>query len=379
MDTIEKLRALSRDSRFDLACACGGSPEEHRKRGPEGRWLYPVALPGGGYTVLLKTLLSNACSNDCKYCPLRELNDFRRCTLSPEEVAGAFIEYLRRRMAFGVFLSSSVMGNPDFTMERINGAARILRRKYGFKGYIHLKVIPGASGAAIEECLSLASAASLNIETPGEAHFACLSRKKDFKSDIMRPLELMGRLAGRGARFSRVKLTSQFIVGAAGETDREIIAWMHRLYGEMNLRRVYFSAYQKGTGAADIPGELRPMTDLGGRRGPGDVFLREHRLYQADFLARKYGFGKDEMVFGPDGNLLLDKDPKTAWADAHPEFYPVRLNVSAREELLRVPGLGPETVKRILAARREGKIRRLEDLGLKGKRLQKAREYLVCE
>ncbi|MDA8388858.1 MAG: hypothetical protein M0Z58_09385 [Nitrospiraceae bacterium] len=373
MDVIDKLRALSRDSRYDLACACGGGREEHRKRGPEGRWLYPVVLPGGGHTVLLKTLISNACSNDCKYCPLRSDADFRRCTLSPEEVAGMFINYLRRGLAFGVFLSSSVMGSPDFTMERINGAARILRRKYGFRGYIHLKVIPGASDAAIEDSLSLASAVSLNIETPGKLHFAALSRKKDWDRDIMRPLVLMGRLTGRGTRFSRVKCTTQFIIGAGDETDLEIMDYVYRLYGGMNFRRVYFSAYQKGSGAPGIPGERRAAAD------PGQVFLREHRLYQADFLARRYGFKKDEMVFGTDGNLRLDKDPKMAWAEAHPECFPVRLNTSVREELLRVPGLGPETVKLILAARREGKIRRLEDLGCTGKRLRKAEGYLIYE
>ncbi|MDA8327187.1 MAG: helix-hairpin-helix domain-containing protein [Nitrospiraceae bacterium] len=373
MDTVEKLRVLSRDSRYDLACACGGSRQEHRRRGADGRWLYPVVLPGGGYTVLLKTLLSNACANDCKYCPLRAEAGFRRCSLGPEEVARLFMEYLRRRMAFGVFLSSAVTGSPDSTMERINGAARILRRKHGFKGYIHLKLIPGASDAAMEESLSLASAVSLNIETPGERHFATLSGKKDFAKDIIRPLGLMGRLTGRGMRYSCVKCTTQFIVGAATETDREIIDYVYRLYGGMNFKRVYFSAYQKGAGAPDIPGERRAEAL------PNEVFIREHRLYQADFLARRYGFTKDEFIFAPGGNLRLDKDPKEAWAEAHPEYFPVRLNTSAREELLRVPGLGPETVKCIVAARQGGKIRSPEDLGLKGKRLQKAMKYLVCE
>lgn len=373
MDVLEKLRVLSRDSRYDLACACGGSPEEHRRRGADGRWLYPVALPGGGYTVLLKTLISNACANDCKYCPLRAETDIARCSLTPDEVARLFMEYLRRKMAFGVFLSSAVAGGPDSTMERINGAARILRNRYGFRGYIHLKIIPGTSDAAIEDSLSLASAVSLNIETPGERHFASLSRKKDFANDIVRPLKLMSRLTGRGMRHSRVKCTSQFIVGAAGETDREIVDYFYRLYNRLKFRRVYFSAYQKGLGSPDIPGERREDSVA------NEAFIREHRLYQADFLARRYGFENGEFIFGPDGNLRLDKDPKEAWADCHPEYFPVRLNTAAREELLRVPGLGPETVKRILAARRESNIRWLGDLGLKGKRLLKAEGYLIYE
>ena len=373
MDTIEKLKILSADSQYDLACACGTGKNDHRKRSRDGKWLYPVALPGGGYTVLLKTLLSNACSNDCKYCPLRAEADFKRCSLGPDEVARSFMEYLRRRMAFGVFLSSAVMGSADSTMARINGAARILRGKYGFRGYIHLKVIPGASDAAIEEALSLATAVSLNIETPGERHFATLSGKKDFTRDIIRPLQLMSRLTGRGMRFSRVKCTTQFIVGAAGETDREIMDYVYGVYKGLKFKRVYFSAYQKGSGAPDIAGEKRAETF------PNEVFIREHRLYQADFLARKYGFAKDDIVFGADGNLCLDKDPKEVWADVHPEYFPVRINSAGREELLRVPGLGPETVKLILAARREGKIRRLEDLGVRGRRLQKAAGYLIYE
>src|SRR5512144_2656540 len=137
MNTIEKLEVLSRDSQYDLACACGTAKDEHRKRGTGGTWLYPVTLPQGGYSVLLKTLLSNACSNDCRYCPLRSGTNLRRCTLQPEEVARIFMEYYQRKKVFGLFLSSAVIGNPDYTMDRINTAARLLRKRYGFRGYIH--------------------------------------------------------------------------------------------------------------------------------------------------------------------------------------------------------------------------------------------------
>src|SRR5512135_2545728 len=149
METIEKLKVLSEDSQYDLACACGTGKEDRRRRGTEGKWLYPVTLPQGGYSVLLKTLLSNACSNDCKYSPLRSETDLRRCTLQPEEVANLFLEYLRKRKAFGLFLSSGVIGNADHTMDRINAVARLLRNKHRYRGYIHLKIIPGASDAAI--------------------------------------------------------------------------------------------------------------------------------------------------------------------------------------------------------------------------------------
>jgi predicted DNA-binding helix-hairpin-helix protein len=373
MDTIEKLNILSEDSRYDLACACGTAKDEHRRRGSDGKWLYPVVLPQGGYTVLLKTLLSNACMNDCKYCPLRSDREVNRCTLQPEEVARVFMEYQRRRKVFGLFLSSAVIQNADYTMDKINTVARLLRYKHNFRGYIHLKVIPGASDAAVEDALSLATAVSLNIETPGKKHFSVLSDRKDYDKDIMRPLKLMGQLTGRGMRFSRVKCTTQFIVGASDETDSEIIQSMFNLYKRLNFRRVYFSAYQKGLGHPEIPGERQFLTN------PGNIFLREHRLYQSDFLIRKYGFAREDLLLDPNGNLSLDKDPKQIWADSHPEYYPVRINTSEKEELLRVPGLGPETVAKILKVRREKKITRPEDLGVKGKRLDQIKSYVLFE
>src|SRR3989337_1763645 len=171
MDTLEKLKILSEDSQHDLACA---------------------------YTVLLKTLLSNACSMDCKYCSLRAEKDARRCTLKPEEAASVFMSYLKRREVSGLFLSSGVMGTPDHTLEKINAVARLLRYKHHFRGYIHLKIIPGASDAAIEDSLSLASAVSLNIETPGKKHFDVLSDKKDYMKDIIHPIKLLSRLTTKG-------------------------------------------------------------------------------------------------------------------------------------------------------------------------------------
>ena len=373
MDTIEKLKVLSEDSRYDLACACGTLKDEHRKRGPDGRWLYPVALPQGGYTVLLKTLLSNSCSNDCKYCPLRSETNVKRCTLQPEEVARLFMEYQKKKKVFGLFLSSAVIDNADHTMDRMNTVARLLRYKYNFRGYIHLKVIPGATDAAIEDALSLATAVSLNIETPGKKHFAALSGKKDYDNDIIRPLKLMGSLTEKGMRFSRVKCTTQFIVGASDETDSEIIKYTFGLYKRLNFKRVYFSAYQKGLGNPDIHGERQFLSN------PEEPFMREHRLYQVDFLIRKYGFTSEDILLDKNGNLSFDKDPKQVWADSHPDYYPVRINTSDRETLLRVPGLRPETVKKILEMRRGRRISRLEDLGIKGKRLEKIKSYVISE
>ncbi len=371
MNTTEKLKVLSGDAQYDLACACATGKDEHRRRGPEGRWLYPVTLPNGGRSVLLKTLLSNACANDCKYCPLRSGTDIRRCTLQPEETARVFMEHVSQKKAFGLFLSSGVIDTPDHTMYRINAVARILRYRYRYRGYIHLKVIPGASDAAVEDSVSLASAISLNIETPGHGRFRALSDRKDYMDDIIRPIKLMSKLTSRGSRFSRVKCTTQFIVGASDERDSEIIEYTFGLYDRLGFQRVYFSAYQRGLGTGDIPGERRFALD------PNENFVREHRLYQVDFLIRRYGFRYGDIVLDDTGNLKLDKDPKEQWVERHPEFYPVRINTADKGSLLRVPGLGPVTVGSILGARRSGRITSLEDIGLRGRRLEKARRYVI--
>jgi len=373
MDIVDKLKILSADSQYDLACACGTGKDEHRRRGRDGRWLYPAALPGGGYAVLLKTLLSNTCANDCRYCPLRSDTNIRRCSIQPEQIARLFMEYQRKGKVSGLFLSSGVIRDADYTMDKINTAARLLRQRHHFRGYIHLKIIPGASDAAIEDSLSLATAVSLNIESPGRRHFALLTEKKDYDDDILRPMRLMGRLTEKGSRFSGVKCTTQFIVGASDEKDSEIVDSLYALYGGMNFKRVYFSAYQKGLGDPAIPGERLVLTNN------NKPFLREHRLYQVDFLTRTYGFSRHEIPFDAEGNLLLDKDPKEAWAESHPEFYPVRINTSDKKALLRVPGLGPETVRKILRMRWERKITRLEDAGVKGKRCEKAKKYIIFE
>jgi len=263
-----------------------------------------------------------------------------------------------------------VAGTADATMDRLNAVARLLRRKHRFGGYIHLKVIPGSSNAAIEEAVSLASAVSLNIETPGAECLKRLSHKKDFIRDIVEPIKLISRLTSRGSRYEKVKQTTQFIVGAAGERDVGIIKYMSGLYERLNMQRVYFSAYQKGLGDESIAGE---------RAGTGqsaDVLMREHRLYQVDFLFRRYGFAESDIIFEEDGNLSLAADPKEIWAQGHPEYFPVNANEASRLSLLRVPGLGPVTVKRILQRRKQARIKSIEDVGKPGVRLAKANQYL---
>jgi predicted DNA-binding helix-hairpin-helix protein len=367
-DTQRKLEILSSDAQYDLACACGTKEDGHRKRGAQDQWIYPVTLPNGGTSVLFKTLLSNVCSNDCKYCPLRADQDVRRCTLNEDETVKTFLDYLTRGEVFGLFLTSGVLGTPDATMEQVNRIARILRYKHRFKGYIHLKVIPGASANAIEEAVSLSSAVSLNIETPGAKHLARLSNRKRFIEDIVNPIKQISRLTGRGNKYARVKQTTQFVVGAAEETDAEIVKYMWGLYDRLNLKRIYFSAYQKGLGDKSI--------DENKKQDTGEVFMREHRLYQVDFLMRKYGFTESDICFDKTGNLSLDMDPKEHWAKLHPECFPMDVNNASKNQLLRVPGLGEITVSRILEQRKSSKIRNVEDFEKPSSRLLKAGEYL---
>ncbi len=373
MDTQRKFELLADASRFDLSCACSTKESDHRRRGSDGMWLYPASLPGGGKSIILKTLLSSSCINDCRYCPLRNDRDIPRCTLAPQEIADVFMEYVRRRKVFGLFLSSAVFRDPDYTMDRMVAVAKILRRKFQYRGYIHLKIIPGASDAAIEEALSLGSAVSLNAEAPKRSAFALLSDKKDYDRHIVRPMKLISKLTSRGNRYEGVKQTTQFIVGASNESDSDIVRATFGLYRRLGLNRVYFSAYQRGLGSPSLPGERKRLSR------PEDLFTREHRLYQADFLIRRYKWDLEDVLFEPDGNLSLDVDPKQRWAERHPEFFPVRVLSAKREALLRVPGIGPTTAGRIIRTRREGVLRGLKDVKLRGKRLEKASRYVVME
>jgi len=371
MDADRKLALLADASRFDVSCACGTrGGADHRRRGRDGLWVYPASVPGGGDSVMLKTLLSNACVNDCRYCPFRAGRDFARATLAPRRVADAFMGYLRGGQVFGLFLSSGVVGSPDGTMERLVAVGELLRRRHAFTGYLHLKVIPGSSDAAIEAALDVADCVSLNVEAPTRASFRKLSASKDFDHDVVRPMRLISRLTATGNRHEGVGQMTQFVVGASDETDRQVVEATGALYGNLGLRRVYFSAYQRGLGDPGLPGER-----AGAPAGP-DLLTREHRLYQVDFLLRCYGYGAGEIPFEEGGNLSLETDPKELWARRHPERFPVDVNRAGRWDLLRVPGLGPVTVRRILHRRRQARLRSIEDIGRPGKRLRLAARYL---
>ena len=237
---------------------------------------------------------------------------------------------------------------------------------------MHLKIIPGVSDSAIEEAMNLATAVSLNIETPGRNYFNELSRKKKYDDDIIRPIKYMSNLVRSKKRFSKIKLTTQFIVGAAKERDADILKYSSALYDKLNFNRVYFSGYQSNldTTCDEHCQNFSLSNDM------DNNFNREHRLYQADFLMRQYGFKEKELYYNNFGNLSLDKDPKEIWAEFNPSFYPVNINTACKEELLRVPGMGPLSVKKILKLRKMHIISNLNDIGFKGKRYRKISNYI---
>jgi len=388
MDIAEKLDILARDAQYDLSCACSTKrPEEHRKRSTSGSWLYPVTVASGGSGIMLKTLLSNSCANDCKYCPLRSDSDTRRISLQPDSLARYFMDLQSNRKLIGLFLSSGVIESPDFTMDRLIATADLLRNRYRYRGYIHIKIIPGASHAAIDRVLSLASAVSLNIETPGSIHFSKLSKSKQYENGIIQGLTYLSEQTAKGQRYSRISKTSQFIVGASDETDQEILKYTWGMYRSLGYDRLYYSAYQQGLGDSSIPGEQRDSTTCDESRQlllpelpilPNNTapLMREHRLYQADFLLRSYGFSFQELLFDHSGNLDLRMDPKLLWAQNNPEFFPVSLSKGTKEQLLRVPGIGPILARRIIDHRKNHPLGSLDTLCTQNHLFEKARPFL---
>jgi predicted DNA-binding helix-hairpin-helix protein len=250
-------------------------------------------------------------------------------------------------------------------MDQMIATAEILRRKYLYRGYIHLKILPGASWGCVERATQMADRVSVNLEAPGQKWLRRLAPDKEL-DDLLAPLRWVRRLLEEGdeRRVRRAGQTTQFVVGATGEPDKEILQTTERLYRELKLARVYFSAFQP---LPNTPLEDRPATPL----------LREHRLYQTDFLFRRYGFTFEELVFDEGGNLPLEADPKMVWALNHPHFFPVEVNRATREELLRVPGIGPRSARRIIKGRRLGRLRTLKDLQRLGAVAKRAAPFIT--
>ena len=355
MDLAEKLEILADSAKYDVACTSSGvdRPGRHGALGSSAAAGICHAFTADGRCVsLLKVLYSNVCSYDCSYCVNRRSNDRPRATFTPRELAELTIQFYRRNYIEGLFLSSGVLRSPDYTTEQMIEALRILREDYGFNGYIHAKAIPGASPELVEQLGMLADRLSVNIELPSESSLRALAPNKT-RAAVLRPMRF---IADRGQenrrelvkyrhapRFSPAGQATQMIVGATRESDRHILTLTQSLYDTYHLKRVFYSAY-----VPVVENTLLPSLDT---KPP---LLREHRLYQADWLLRFYGFRAGELLDEgqPDFDPLLD--PKCCWALRHPDFFPVEVNRADYEALLRVPGIGVVSAKRILAARRGG-------------------------
>ncbi len=363
MDIQQKLDLLGSAAQADLACGkCGEG--QTRVRDAIGRWIYPAVHPDGRTIKMLKVLQTNACEKDCFYCATRRGRDIRRTTFQPDELAQTFDQIHRANLAEAIFISSGVVGGGTRTMERMLATAELLRGKYDFRGYLHLKLMPGAESAAIERALQLADRVSVNLEAPSSEHLAKLSSTKRYTEELLAPLQVAKKLIDTKPALAQKSMTTQFVVGAAGEQDREILARATQLYRDLTLSRVYFSAFQP---VIDTPLDGRAPTPL----------VREHRLYQTDFLFRKYDFSFDDLVFDSRGNLPTESDPKTLWAIHHPEFFPIELNRASQEELLRIPGIGPLSARRIVQIRRTHKIVAIEQLARIGADEKRAVPFIL--
>ena len=380
MDVLEKLTVLTDAAKYDAACTSSGG-NRTAKKGYIGNTSSSVSgcchsfSADGRCVTLLKVLMTNCCVFDCKYCVNRRSNDTKRAAFTPHELADLTISFYRRNYIEGLFLSSGVLRSPDYTTELMIKALRILREEYRFNGYIHAKAIPGTAPELVEQLGFLADRLSVNIELPSEAGLRTLAPDKTKQAILspMRQIQVRSKQSKEelvkyrhAPKFAPAGQSTQLIVGATADSDFHILRLTQGLYDRYRLERVFYSAY-----VPVVEHALLPSKDV---KPP---LLREHRLYQADWLLRFYGFRAEELLDEqhPDFNPLVD--PKCSWALAHLDFFPVEVNTADYEALLRVPGIGVTSARRILTARRAGKLR-IEDLQKMGVVMKRAQYFLTA-
>lgn len=375
MITQEKLTILTESAKYDVSCSSSGSGRKNQG-GMGNGYLAGCChsfTPDGRCISLLKILLSNDCVYDCKYCPNRVTADTKRVTATPEEICELTIDFYKRNYIEGLFLSSAVYKNPNYTMELLVAVVKMLRLEYNFHGYIHLKGIPRADPALNRLAGLYADRMSYNIELPSEESLKLLAPQKD-KASLLTPMRALTktrteflaekRTGNFKGRFLPAGQTTQMIVGASPEADGQILRVSQALYRNMQLKRVYYSSY-----LPVVEDSLLPDKAVGQ--------LREHRLYQADWLLRFYGFGVEEIV--NDGeNLALELDPKCAWALRNLHLFPVEINDAPLEVLLRVPGIGTRNAHKIIQARRFTSLA-FEDLVKMKIALKRAKHFITCK
>ena len=376
--SLEKLKILAGAAKYDVSCASSGTQRSNTKGGIGNASAWGIChsfAEDGRCISLLKIMLSNFCTYDCAYCINRKSNDIPRTSFTPEEIANLTIEFYRRNYIEGLFLSSGVLRNPDYTMERMVSVAKLLRTEHKYNGYIHLKAIPGASPQLIADAGRWADRLSVNIEIPTENNLKILAPDKDFKS-VLEPMKIIStnileskeeRKKHRGAPlFSPSGQSTQLIIGATNDTDHTILKLSSALYLRRDLKRVYYSGYI-------------PVNSYDNRLPALNTppLRREHRLYQADWLLRFYGFKANEIVNAENPNLDLELDPKVTWALRNPHLFPVDINKADPLMLLRIPGIGTHSVQLILMARKHNRLNssHLQKMGVVMKR---ARYFITC-
>ena len=379
MELSEKIKILAESAKYDVSCSSSGSSRNNTPGGignAAEAGICHTWSADGRCISLLKILMSNDCQYDCAYCNNRRSNDFPRASFTPSELAELTIAFYRRNYIEGLFLSSAIEEHPDRTMEKMNEVLRLLRDHHRFNGYIHIKGIPGSSPRLIHEAGLLADRISVNIELPSEESLRLLAPQKK-KENILLPMRQIHQqsLQFRQEKrkfpstpdFAPAGQSTQLMIGASPESDRQILRLSQGLYNRFALKRVYYSAYVPVNTHSRLPLPLSPPPQL-----------REHRLYQADWLLRFYGFHAEELLQPEAPDLDLHIDPKCMWALRNPGSFPVEVNRASLQVLLRVPGIGPVSARRIVTARKSGPLH-YDDLKRAGVVLKRARYFLTCQ
>lgn len=379
MNVFDKLKILTDAAKYDVACTSSGVNKKPAAGGIGSAAASGIchSFSGDGRCIsLLKVLLSNVCAYDCKYCVNRKSNDTPRASFTPRELAELTINFYRRNYIEGLFLSSGIMGTPDYTTEQMIAVLRLLREEYRFSGYIHAKAIPGTDSALVTRLGMLADRMSVNIELPSQSSLQLLAPDKS-KHSILTPMRyIKNRIQENSAdivkyrhapKFAPAGQSTQMIIGATTDTDLQILNVTESLYKNYKLKRVFFSAYMPVAENALLPAvDTQPP------------LWREHRLYQADWLLRFYGFTANELLDHQHQSFNPYLDPKCNWALQHIDFFPVNINRAPYEDLLRVPGIGINSARRIVTARRKATLK-YDDLKKLGIVLKRAQYFISCE
>jgi predicted DNA-binding helix-hairpin-helix protein len=368
-DTMTKLAQMSDATAYEPV---GDQPQQERRRVPyQSRSLEEcitnVSTPTGKRKIL-KTMLTTACERDCYYCPFRAgRSKMKRLTFTPDELASGLDTLQRAGKVEGMFLSSGIIKGSVTTQDKIIDTAEIIRNRYGYRGYLHLKIMPGIEYAQLYRIMQLADRVSVNLEGPTQERLNALAPKKNFQRELLHMVQLAEEIRREHPYQMLAGTVTQFVVGAVGDTDHELLSLSNRLYRQYGLTRAYYSGFSP---VIQTPFENLPPTDP----------LREHRLYQASFLLRDYGWNVEDLPFMSDGNIQLELDPKRAWAELHLRYSPIDVMKANREQLLRIPGIGPVGADAIIKARRQGRLTDLAHLRkLNIKAPEQAAPYILLD